>query len=124
MELEILKMYIKTNLVNNFIWPFKPLAGASIFFDRKSNQILCFCMDYQGLNNITIKNRYLLLLIGKLLDRFGWAKRFTQLDFTNTYYWMRIYEGDEWKTIFQIRYGHFKYQIMSFGLFNALNTFQ
>ena len=32
---------------------------------------------------------------------------------------MRIKEGDKWKTAFRTRYGHFKYQVMSFGLFNT-----
>ena len=37
---------------------------------------------------------------------------------------MRICEVDEWKTTFQTRYSHFKYQVMLFGLSNALATFQ
>lgn len=37
---------------------------------------------------------------------------------------MRIWEGDEWKTVFQTWYGHFKYQVMSFGLSNTPASFQ
>ena len=37
---------------------------------------------------------------------------------------MRIKECDKWKTAFQIRYGHFEYQVMSFGLSNASTSFQ
>ena len=37
---------------------------------------------------------------------------------------MRNHEGDEWKTIFRTRYGHFKYQVLPFGLSNALAIFQ
>ena len=81
-------------------------------------------MDYWGLNNLTIKNQYPLLLIGESLDRLGRAKRFTQLDLTNAYHRMRIREGDEWKTAFRTRYGHFKYQVMPFGLSNTPATFQ
>ena len=37
---------------------------------------------------------------------------------------MRICEGDEWKTVFQIEYGYFQYQVILFGLSNAPATFQ
>ena len=55
-ELETLKTYIKTNLANDFIQHFKSLTGAPILFDRKPDGWLCLYVDYQGLNNITIKN--------------------------------------------------------------------
>ena len=71
-----------------------------------------------------IKNRYLLPLIGKALDRWDRAKRFTQLDLTSAYHQMRIKEGDEWKTAFRTRYGHFEYYVMPFGLSNAPASFQ
>ena len=94
-ELETLKTYIETNLANGFIRPSKSPAGALILFDRKPDGSLRLCVDYRGLNNITIKNRYPLPLIGKLLDQLGRARRFTQLDLINAYYRMRIREGDE-----------------------------
>ena len=123
-ELETLKTYIKTNLANGFIRPSKSPAGASILFNRKLDGSPRLCVDYWGLNNITIKNQYPLPLIGESLDRLGRARRFTQLDLTNAYYRMRIREGDEWKTAFRTRYGHFEYQVMSFGLSNTLAIFQ
>ena len=33
-------------------------------------------------------------------------------------------EGEEWKTAFQTRYGHYKYTVMPFELTNAPATFQ
>ena len=94
-ELETLKTYIEINLANGFICPFKFPTGALILFDRKLDRSLCLCIDYWGLNNITIKNQYPLPLIGKSLNQLGQARRFTQLDLTNAYYWMKICEGDE-----------------------------
>ena len=81
-------------------------------------------MDYWDLNNITIKNRYPLLLIGESLNWLGRASRFTQLDLTNAYHRMRICDSDEWKIAFRTSYGHFKYQVIYFGLSNASATFQ
>ena len=67
-ELEMLKTYIKINLANGFIRSSKSPAGAPIFFDRKPDENLRLCVDYWGLNNISIKKQYLLPLIGKSLD--------------------------------------------------------
>ena len=94
-ELETLKTYIKTNLANGFIQPSKSPAKALILFNWKPNRSLRLCVNYWGLNNITIKNQYSLFLIGELLDWLGRAKWFTQLDLTNAYYWMRICKGDK-----------------------------
>ena len=55
-ELETLKICIKINLANGFIWSSKSPTKALILFDRKLNKNLRFCVDYWGLNNITIKN--------------------------------------------------------------------
>ena len=76
-ELETLKIYIKTNLANGFIRPSKSPAGAPILFDRKPDRSFRLYVDYWGLNNIIIKNWYPLPLIGESLDWFGRAKRFT-----------------------------------------------
>ena len=37
---------------------------------------------------------------------------------------MQIKERDEWKTVFRIRYDHFKYQVIPFELINAPAIFQ
>lgn len=108
-ELKILKTYIETYLKTRFIWPFKSLANALIFFDQKLDRSLHFCINYQGLNNLTMKNWYLLPLIRKALNRLVWVKYFTQLDLTNAYHRMRIRKGDKWKTVFYTRYSYFKY---------------
>ena len=55
-ELKTLKTYIKTNLANGFIRPFKSLTETPILLDRKPDKSLRFCVDYGGLSNITIKN--------------------------------------------------------------------
>ena len=123
-ELEALKAYIETNLANGFIKLSKSPASAPILFDWKSDGSLRLCADYQGLNNLTIKSRYPLLLIGESLDRLGRARQFIQLDFTSVYHCMRILEGDEWKTAFKTQYGYFKYPVIPFGLTNAPASFQ
>ena len=85
-ELETLKTYIEANLVSGFIRPSKSSAGALILFNQKKDGSLRLCVDYRGLNNLTIKNCSPLPLIGESLNCLGHAKCFTQLDLTNAYH--------------------------------------
>ena len=54
-EFEILKTHIKTILANNFICLSKLPAGTFILFNRKLDGSFRLCVNYWGLNNITIK---------------------------------------------------------------------
>ena len=40
------------------IWPSKSPAGTPILFTRKKNGSFRLCVDYRGLDNLTINNRY------------------------------------------------------------------
>lgn len=90
----------------------------------KKDGTLRLCVDYRGLNKVTVKNRYLLPLMGEILDRVNGAKVFSKIDLKDAYYRIRIRPGDEWKTAFRTRYGHYEYLVMLFGLTNAPAAFQ
>ena len=68
-EFETLKTYIKTNVANGFIRALKSPVGTPIPFVYKYNGSFHLSGNYQGLNNLAIKNWYPLPLIGKFLDR-------------------------------------------------------
>ncbi len=70
-ELETPKAYIETHLKTGIIRPFKSPAGTPILFDKKPDSSLCLCVNYWGLNNLTIKNQYPLPLIREALDCLG-----------------------------------------------------
>ena len=76
-------------------------------------------IDYRQLNNLTKKDRYVLLLAKELRDRLIGAEIFTQLDLRGAYNLVRIAKGKEEKTVFRTRYGHYEYTVMPFGLTNA-----
>lgn len=99
-------------------------AGAPVLFVPKKDGSLRLCVDYRGLNEITVKNRYPLPLIGELLDRLAGAKFISKIDLSEAYHRIAIDEADRWKTAFRTRYGHFEYTVMPFGLTNAPATFQ
>ena len=55
-------------------------AGAGFFFVKKKGGELRPCIDYRGLNRITIKNAYPIPLICELFDRLKGATVFTKLE--------------------------------------------
>lgn len=87
------------------------------FFTEKRTGELQPCIDYQGLNNITVK--YPLPLILLAIEQLREATVFTRLDLQSTYNLVRIRAGDEWKTAFSTTSGHYEYNSMSYGLVNA-----
>jgi hypothetical protein len=62
-ELQALQTYLDKKLEKGFIQPFKSPTRAAILFVKKKDGSLCLCVDYWGLNKITICNRYPLSLI-------------------------------------------------------------
>jgi len=63
-------------------------------------------IDYRGINEITVKNRYPLPLISSAFELLQGAKIFTKLDLRNAYHLVCITAGDEWKTAFNTPSGH------------------
>jgi transposase InsO family protein len=123
-ELKALREWLEENLGKGFIRVSTSPAGAPILFIKKKDGSLRLCVDYRGLNKITIKDRTPLPLIGESIDRLRKARVFTKIDLRGAYNLVRIKEGDEWKTAFRTRYGHFETLVMPFGLTNAPATFQ
>ena len=81
-------------------------------------------IDYRNLNDQTVKNNYLLLLITDLIDNMGSKQVFTKMDLWWGFNNMRIKEEDEWKGVFTTHVGSFKPTVMFFGIMNSLATFQ
>ena len=101
-----------------------PVGSPILFVPKPNRRCLRLCVDYRGLNAITIPNRYPLPLMQELQDQVQGARWFTKLDLKNGFNLIRIREGDEWKTAFQTCYGLYEFQVMPFGLTNAPSTFQ
>lgn len=123
-EREVMEKYIKDSLTAGLIRPSSSPVGAGFFFVGKKDGTLRPCIDYRGLNDITVKNKYPLPLLDSAFHFLHQATVFTKLDLRNAYHLVRIKEGDEWKTAFNTPLGHFEYLVMPFGLTNAPAVFQ
>ena len=61
-----------------------------MFFIKKTDNSLRVYIDYRNLNEIIIKNNYLLSLFSEILKRFVYAKHFIKINIRNAYYKIRI----------------------------------
>lgn len=123
-ELQVLRKYLNEQLENGFIRASKSKAAAPVLFAKKQGGGLRFCVDYRGLNSITIKNRYSLPLVRETLSRLSTAKFYSKLEIIAAFNHIRIAEGQEWIAAFNTRYGLFETLVMPFGLSNVPATFQ
>ena len=94
------------------------------FYIPKKDRSLWLVQDYQKLNQVTIKDKTLLLLIGEVINKLKEARYFNKLDLIWRYNNMWIKERDRWKAAFLTNKGLFKPQVMYFGLCNSPGTFQ
>ncbi len=77
--------YIDKNLAYRYIRPSISSSGAFVLFTLKLDRTLRFCVNYCGLNSMTIKNWYSLHLIDEILDRLSVAWVFTKIDLNTAY---------------------------------------
>ncbi|SYW85397.1 uncharacterized protein UHO2_01643 [Ustilago hordei] len=123
-EMSELRRYLDENLEKGFIRPSKSPARSPVLFVPKKDGGLRLCVDYRGLNEITVKNRAPLPLIEEQLFLLRKARIYTKLDLRAAYNLIWIAKGDEWKTAFGTQLGLYEYLVMPFGLANAPAHFQ
>nr|GEX37252.1 putative reverse transcriptase domain-containing protein [Tanacetum cinerariifolium] len=97
--------------------------GALVLFVKKKDGSFRMCIDYRELIKLTVKNRYPLQRIDDLFDQQQDSSMYSKIDLRSGYQQLRIKEEDIPITAFRTRYGHFKFQVMSFGLTNAPAVF-
>ena len=94
-----------------------------MLFVKKKDGTMRLCIDYQQLNKVTIKIKYLLSRIDDLFDQLQEASVFSKIDLRSRNHQLKIKETDILKTVFSTCYGHYEFLVMPFGLTNAPTTF-
>jgi hypothetical protein len=118
-ELAKLKEHNKELLEKGFIYPSSSPWGAPMIFVPKKEGTQRLCVDCHALNEVTIKNNYLLPKIHDLFNQLHGACVFSKIDLRSGYHQLKIRECDIPKTAFVLRYGLYEYTVMSFILTNA-----
>ena len=83
-----------------------------------------FCVDYRLLNSKMKPDKWPLRNIEEIFDDLEGSKVFSTLDLFSGYWQVRMGEECKEKTTFVCCYGTFQFEVMPFGLMNALSTFQ
>ncbi|GBG82452.1 hypothetical protein CBR_g34829 [Chara braunii] len=123
-ELDELRRQLKELTEKGWIRPSTSPNGAPVLFVPKKGGPLRMCIDYRGLNAITVKNAKPLPRIDDLLDRVQGCWYFTKIDLKSGYHQIAVRPEDQHKTAFQTRYDLYEFVVMPFGLCNARGMFQ
>jgi hypothetical protein len=87
--------WLDDNLTKGFIQESRVCCAAPLLLAAKPGGGVWICQDYHRLNNITIKNRYPLLLIQETLDALSNVKVYTKLNIIAIFNKLCIAEGHE-----------------------------
>jgi hypothetical protein len=118
-ELVELKKQIMKLQEKGFICPSSSPWGAPIMCVEKKDETQRMCVDYQSLNEVTMKNKYPLPRIKDLFDQMKGARVFSKIDLRSVYHQVKIRESNIPKTTFRTRYGLYEHTMISFKLTNA-----
>jgi len=79
-EREKVQNFVEDQLRKGYIRLSKSPQTSPVFFVGKKDRSKQMVMDYRNLNDQTVKNNYLLLLITDLINNMGSKKVFTKMD--------------------------------------------
>ena len=83
-----------------------------------------FCVDFRGLNKVTVRDRYPLPLIDEVIDRFHGMQFFSKMDLRSGFWQVPLDARDAQKSAFTTPAGLFQWRVMPMGLANSPAVFQ
>jgi hypothetical protein len=90
-KLLLIKKYLQKHLNKKFIETSIASYASFIFFAKKFDEELRFCVDYRKLNVIIKKNKYLIFLITKTIARLFKARWMIKIDIKHAFNRIRMH---------------------------------
>src|SRR6266540_183661 len=118
-----MKQEVQDLLRRGIIRPSTSPYSASISVVEKKDRTIRICSAPISLNVATIDNGQPLSNMRELMDAIIEVKYYSSWDLISGFWQIEIKEGDKAKTAFSTLWGHYKYNIMPFGLKGVLVTF-
>jgi hypothetical protein len=118
LELKELQMQVEELLKTGYIHRIVSPWGARVLFMKKKDGTLRLCIDFKQLKKVTVKKKYHFPRIDDLFDQLRGAHIFSNIDLRFGYHQVKIKAEYINKTSFRMRYIHYEFTVVPFGLAN------
>ena len=123
-ELDILKQQLTKLLKATLICRSNSAWASPCLFVDKPNGDKRLVIDYKGLNDVTIPDRYAVRDLNQLLVELSGCILFSNYDLIHGYYHVPLDAATKHKTAFITPFGLFEWNVLPMGLINAPSIFQ
>ncbi|XP_070572749.1 uncharacterized protein [Ptychodera flava] len=100
-----------------------PYASPLVLVKKKQSGIR-FCVDYRGLNQVTVSDAYPMPRPDELIEEIGGSNYISTIDLTKGYWQIPLSKRAREKSAFITPFGLYEFTVMPFGMKNAPATFQ
>ena len=120
---EVVEKEIQVMLDLEIIEPSKSPYSSPVVLVRKKDGSCRFCIDFRGLNKITVFDAEPIPNVEDLFVRLAHSRFFTKIDLAKGYWQILVFPEDRPKTAFATHQGLFQFIRMPFGLVSAPAVF-
>ena len=120
---EKVEQEVKNMLNAGIVEKSKSAYGAPIVVVQKKDASMRLCIDYRGLNEITVFDPQPMPKLDDIFNKLGKAKFISKIDCTKGFWQIPLEESAKEKSGFVTPFGHFQFNVMPFGMVNSGATF-